>query len=70
MIEVAGDTTRILAEVNTSDGPEVAEQEFLILDDDTEDMVMGVSYHRALVGGAREGFVRIIDVEDDPRYSV
>jgi hypothetical protein len=70
VMHVNGDRTRILVEVNTSVGPDVADQEFLILDDDSEDMVMGVGWHRALVEGPRAGVVRIQDVDEDARFSV
>jgi hypothetical protein len=68
-MHVTGDKTHILVQVNTNFGLEVSEQEFLILDDDTEEIVMGVSWHRALMTEEYRGLIDIVDAEDDPRYS-
>jgi hypothetical protein len=59
---LTGDKVKIVVEVATSMGPHVTLQEFLVMDHDGEDLVMGVQWHTMLVGGNRAGISRIVDV--------
>jgi hypothetical protein len=38
-------------------------QEFLVLDEDTEDLSMGVNWHKSIVGGANAGITRMVDID-------
>jgi hypothetical protein len=49
-LKVTGDKVKLLVQVGTSIGCITATHEFLISDDDTEDMVMGVAWHKSIVG--------------------
>jgi hypothetical protein len=54
---------KILVEVATNMRPQVSIQEFLVMDHDGENVVMGVQWHTTLVGGHRAGISRIVDVD-------
>jgi hypothetical protein len=62
-LSVSGDRVQMVAEVATNLGPVQGVQEFLVMEDDTEDMVMGVQWHSSLVGGHLAELVRIVDVD-------
>ena len=60
---MTGDKAKLLVQVGTSMGCITATHEFLILDDDTEDMVMGVAWHKSIVGGVLGEGTRIVDLD-------
>jgi hypothetical protein len=60
---VTGDKVRLQVEVATNMGKVASVQEFLVLEEDAEDMVMGVHWHNELVGGHRANLTRIVDLD-------
>jgi hypothetical protein len=50
-------------DVGTNMGRRGSVQEFLILDEDSENIVMGVHWHTALVGGNTTHMVRIVNID-------
>jgi hypothetical protein len=56
---VSGDQVVLQVEVATSMRKVKSVQEFLILDEDAEDIDIGVNLHQSLVGGVRAGLTRL-----------
>ena len=64
-LHVAGDRVRILREVATTMGKVRGVEEFLVLDNDAEDMVMGVYwFQRVTNGGSNDPNIRILDMKN------
>ena len=64
-LQVAGDKVRIQTEVATTIGTVRGLEEFLILDNDAEDIVMGVYwYQRVTNGGGNDPNIRILNVRN------
>jgi hypothetical protein len=64
-LHVAGDRVRIMTEVATTMGKVRGVEEFLVLDNDAEDMVMGVYwYQRVTNGGGNDPNIRILDMRN------
>jgi hypothetical protein len=61
-LQVSGDKVRLQTRVATNMGRINSIQEFLVLQDDSEDLVMGVNWHRELMGGVRAATTRLIDM--------
>ena len=64
-LHVAGDKVRIQTEVATTMGKVGGVEEFLVLDNDAEYMVMGVYwYQRVTNGGSNDPNIRILDIKN------
>jgi hypothetical protein len=64
-LKVNGDRVKLRVLVGTNMGTVADVHEFLILDDDTEDLVMGVNWHnKSLVGLFGSEMTRIVDLEN------
>ena len=64
-LHVAGDRVRIMTEVATTMGKVRGVEEFLLLDNDAEDIVMGVYwFQRVTNGGANDPNIRILDMRN------
>ena len=65
ILHVAGDRVRIVTEVATTMGEVRGVEEFLVLDNDAEDMVMGVYwFQRVTNGGGNDPNVQILDMKN------
>ena len=64
-LHVAGDRVRIMTEVATTMGKVRGVEEFLVLNNDADDMVMGVYwFQRVTNGGANDQNIRILDMRN------
>ena len=64
-LQVAGDKVRIQTEVVTTMGKVRGLGEFLILDNDVEDIIIGIYwYQRVTNGGANDPNIRMMDMQN------
>ena len=59
---ISGDKAKIEVDVATNMGIKTSIQEFLILEHDTEPLVMGVQWHSSLVGGNCGDSTRLVNI--------
>jgi len=62
VLGVSGDKTMFMTEVKTTWGTFHSEQEFLILDQDGEDLVMGVIWYNSIMTAKRDQITGIVDI--------
>jgi hypothetical protein len=62
-LHVQGDKVRMQMDVGTNMGRRGSVQEFLILDEDSENLVIGVHWHQSLFGGNSTQMVRMVNID-------
>ena len=60
---IYGDKAKMEVDVATNMGIKTSIQEFLILEHDTEPLVMGVQWHSSLVGGNCGDSTRLVNMD-------
>ena len=63
VLHVTGDRVIVQTEVGTSSGNFLSVQVFLGLDDDVEDMVMGVQLYNSVLSGSPTDHIKILDAK-------
>ena len=63
VLNVTGDRVIIQTEVETNVGNFISGQDFLVLDDDVEDIVMGVQWYNSVLKGSPTDHITILDAK-------
>ena len=61
MLNVSGDPALVQTEVGTNLRHFYSDQEFVVLDNDVEDLVMGVHWFHSIHNGAQDDHIKILD---------